>query len=172
LADGYSFVVTHLQNTLRATQPIDNYSAADEKPEIWIFGCSFTHGWSLNDEETYPWLLQQRFPDYQIVNFGVSGYGTIHSLFQYRDALRMKRPRLAILAYARFHDERNTFARNWRKSIAPKNNMGALKIPYALLSKDGTLQYLDADLYYKELPIMNQMALSHDLVFLLIIIVY
>ena len=23
-------------------------------PEISIFGCSFTHGWSLNDQETYP----------------------------------------------------------------------------------------------------------------------
>jgi hypothetical protein len=44
LKDGYSFVMTHLQNSLRVTQPLDNYSGPSEKPEIWIFGCSFTHG--------------------------------------------------------------------------------------------------------------------------------
>ncbi len=162
LADGYSFVVTHLQNSLRATQPINAYSGAGEKPEIWIFGCSFTHGWSLNDEETYPWLLQQRLQDYQIVNFGVGGYGTINSLLQYRDALGLKRPKLAVLAYAGFHDERNTLARTWRKVAAPNSKLESLKLPYALLANDGGLQYhRDTDFAYTEFPMMKQLALSH-----------
>jgi hypothetical protein len=163
LADGYSFVVTHLQNSLRATEPSDSYSGAGEKPEIWIFGCSFTHGWSLNDEETYPWLIQERLPDYHIVNFGVGGYSTIHSLFQYRDALKLKRPKLVILAYAGFHDERNTLARTWRKATAPRNDMGSLKLPHARLSDDGSLQHLHSDLEYSEFPMMKQLALSHFL---------
>lgn len=162
LADGYSFVMTHLQNSLRVTRPLDNYSGASEKPEICIFGCSFTHGWSLNDEETYPWLLQQRLQDYQIVNFGVSGYGTIHSLLQYRDALGLKRPKLAVLAYAGFHDERNTLARTWRKVAAPNSKLESLKLPYALLADDGGLQYhLGTDVVYTEFPMMKQLALSH-----------
>lgn len=162
LADGYSFVVTHLQNSLRATQPLDDYYEAGEKPEIWIFGCSFTHGWSLNDEETYPWLLQQRLQDYQIVNFGVGGYSTIHSLLQYRDALGLKRPKLAVLAYAGFHDERNTLARTWRKVSVPNSKKEFLKLPYALLAEDMSLQYhLGTDIVYTEFPMMKQLALSH-----------
>lgn len=164
LADGYSFVMTHLQNSLRITQPLDNYLAASEKPEIWIFGCSFTHGWSLNDEETYPWLLQQRLQDYRIVNFGVGGYGTIHSLLQYRDALGSKRPKLAILAYAGFHDERNTLARTRRKVTVPNNKLKSLKLPYARLVDDGELQYhLGTEIVYTEFPMMKQLALSHYL---------
>jgi hypothetical protein len=163
LADGFSFVVTHLPNSLRITQPIDRYYGASERPEIWIFGCSFTHGWSLNDQETYPWLLQQRLPEYQIVNFGVSGYGTVHSLIQYREALRLKRPRLAILAYASFHDERNTFSRNRRKLVAPWNKLGPLIQPYARLAENKSLQYLYADVEYREFPMMRRLALSHFL---------
>lgn len=162
LADGYSFVMTHLPNSLRITQPLDEYAGAGEKPEIWIFGCSFTHGWSLNDEDTYPWLLQQRLQDYKIVNFGVGGYGTIHSLLQYREALELKRPRLAILAYAGFHDERNTLARTWRKAAIPNSQLESLKLPYALSTDDGGVQYhLGTNTVYREFPLMKQLALSH-----------
>src|SRR5262245_40803185 len=47
LGTGYSFRVTHLPDTLRITHPLDSYSRPGVKLEIWIFGCSFTHGWSL-----------------------------------------------------------------------------------------------------------------------------
>ena len=126
LPSGYSFNVAHLPNTLRITHPIDSNEEPKRKEEIWIFGCSFTHGWSINDEETYPWLLQERFPEYDVINFGVSGYGTIHSLLQFRDALKTKIPKVAVLAYAGFHDHRNTFSRNRRKVIAPWHFLGPL----------------------------------------------
>lgn len=87
------------------------------------------------------------------MNFGVSGYSKIYSLHQYRDALGSKRPRLAILAYAGFHDERNTLQRTWRKAIAPRNKMESLKFPYARLAEDGNLQYLDTNVAYKEFPL-------------------
>src|SRR5262245_52701697 len=73
LGTGYSFSVTHLPNTLRITHAIETYGGPEKREEIWIFGCSITHGWTLNDEDTYSWLLQERFPEYEIVNFGVDG---------------------------------------------------------------------------------------------------
>lgn len=97
------------------------------------------------------------------MNFGVSGYSTIYSSHQYRDALGSKRLRLAILAYAGFHDERNTLQRTWRKAIAPRNKMESLKFPYARLAEDGNLQYLDTNVEYREFPMMKQLALSHFL---------
>src|SRR5262249_55624405 len=71
----FSFSMTHLSNGLRITHSLDTYPSSSKKA-LWIFGCSFTHGWSLNDEQTYPWLIQQNFPEYDVVNFGVEAYST------------------------------------------------------------------------------------------------
>ena len=161
LGTGYAFKVTHLPTTLRITHAADGYETPSAKEEIWLFGCSFTHGWSLNDEQTYPWLLQERFPEYEVVNFGVSGYGTIHSLLQFRDALKLKRPKVAVLAYADAHDGRNTFLRYRRKEIAPWNQLGPLIQPYARLDGDGKLRYAMAEVEYREFPLMRHMALAH-----------
>jgi hypothetical protein len=154
-----SFDATHLPNTLRVTHPIDSYRESQKKEEVWIFGCSFTYGWGLSDEETYPWLLQERFPEYEIVNFGVGGYGTIHSLLQFRDALELKTPRVAVLAYANFQDERNTFLRQRRKYVVAGRNLGPVAQPYARLDDQGKLQYQFAPIEYTEFPLMRYSAL-------------
>jgi len=164
LRTGYTFHVTHLPNTLRITHPIEQVEeegGTRTKEEIWIFGCSYTHGWSLNDEETYAWLLQERLPEHEIVNFGVSGYGTIHSLLQFRDALEARTPRVALLVYAQFHDDRNTFSRSRRKRLAPWNRLGPLVQPYARFDRKGELRHSMADVVYPEFPLMRHLALAH-----------
>jgi hypothetical protein len=157
------FNVTHLADTLRITRPAGSEQSTAARDEIWIFGCSLTHGWSVNDEETYPSLLQERFPDLNVVNFGVSGYGTVHSLLQFREALKRKTPKVALLAYADFHDERNTFSRTRRKAVAPWNRLGPLVQPYARLDASDQLQYFQADVEYSEFPLMRHLAFSHFL---------
>jgi hypothetical protein len=160
----YSFHVTNLSNGLRVTHPLASYNPASHKPEIWLFGCSFTYGWTLNDEQSYPWLLQERLPEYEVVNYSFTGYGTIHSLIQFRDALAAnKTPEIAVLAYADIHDERNTFLRKRRKSVAPWNKLGPIVQPYARLDKNGKLQYFLADVVYTEFPLMRYSALAHFL---------
>jgi hypothetical protein len=84
LNGNYSFKATHLNNSLRVTHPLNTYNQSSKKPEIWIFGCSFTYGWSLNDSETYPWLMQEKLPNYEIVNFGVNGVYSIQRSTQTR----------------------------------------------------------------------------------------
>lgn len=164
LDSDYSFQVSHLPNTLRITHPLASYDGSNQKPEIWVFGCSFTYGWSLNDEQTYPWLLQERLPEYEIINFGVNGYGTMHSLIQLRQALEStKPPKVVVLAYADFHDERNTFIRMWRKMVAPMNKLGPLAQPYARLGSDGNLRYSLAEVEYTAFPLMGHSALVHFL---------
>lgn len=164
LETGYSFNITHLPNSMRITQPIGADLTDRGKKEIWIFGGSFTHGWSLNDEETFPWLIQERFPANNVVNFGVGGYGTIHSLIQFREALESQQPpEVAVVAYASFHDERNTFLRNRRKTVTSWNNLGPLMQPYARLGSDGGLLYSFADVDYRGFPLMRYSALIHYL---------
>jgi lysophospholipase L1-like esterase len=155
----YTFRVTHGDDTLRITQPPAAPAARDA---IWIFGGSFTHGWSVNDEDSYPWRLQQRMPDYEIVNFGVTGYGTVHSLIQFREALeRRERPRIAVIAYGSLHDVRNTFLRKRRKSVLAMNRLGPLVQPVARIGRDGKLQIEVARVVYRELPGMRRSALVH-----------
>jgi hypothetical protein len=164
LADGYSFTLTHLPSGLRITHPLAGYNEARSKPEIWIMGCSFTHGWSLNDQETYPWLLQARLPQYEVVNYGVEGYGTLHALLQLREALiTQPSPRAVVYAYASLHDERNTFLRHRRKTIAPRNRLGPLIQPYVRLDRHGRLRSAMATVEYTEFPFMRYSAFVHFL---------
>ena len=163
LPDGYVFHATHLPNTLRITHPLDTYGIGDPKPGIWIFGGSFTYGWSLNDEQTFPWRLQEDLPAREVVNFGVNGYGTLHALLQLRSALDRggPPPRVAILAYAAFHDERNTFSRVRRRAVRSWSRLGPLVQPYARLEPDGSLSYHMATSTYRELPLQRYSALVH-----------
>ena len=156
LPNGYVFTITHSNDGLRLTHPL-SHPAASTKEEIWIFGCSLTHGWSLNDEETYPWVLQQMLPQYEIVNFAVDGYGTLQQLIQFQEALReRKKPKFAIFTYAHFHDERNTFVRHWRKNLLPVH--GRVAYPYARLDHEkGFIQSI-TDVEYHEFPLIRYSA--------------
>lgn len=160
---GFSFEVTHLPNTLRATAAAMEPDRAFPDGEVWLFGCSFTYGWSLDDDQTYAWLLQEAFPDSKVVNFGVNGYGTLHSLLQFREALQAAAPRLAILAYASFHDHRNTFSRTRQKRVTRVTGFGPLAQPFARLDGDGRLQYFQPAEEYTEFPLMRRLALAHSL---------
>ncbi|MGL5059162.1 MAG: SGNH/GDSL hydrolase family protein, partial [Microcoleus sp.] len=160
----YSFEATHLKNSLRITHPLNTYNLQLTKPEIWIFGCSFTYGWSLNDNQTYSWLLQEKFPQYEIVNFGVNGYGTLHSLIQFKQALQQgNKPKIAVIAYAGFHDRRNALLRARSKQMMAWNKLGILFQPDARLAKNGGFTYSMKQLEYREFPLMRISALSHFL---------
>jgi hypothetical protein len=142
----FTFTTSHRKDTLRITHPVEQDEYYAQKEKIWILGCSVTHGWCLNDNETYPWLLQEKIPEYEIINFGVSGYGTIHSLIQLQKALKiMPKPKLVILTYATFHDTRNTFSTIRRRIVSAWNFLGPLTQPYASLDKKGKLQLHHAD---------------------------
>jgi len=164
LNGNYSYNATHVNNGLRITHPLNTYNQSSKKPEIWIFGCSITYGWSLNDSETYPWLLQEKLPKYEIVNFGVGGYGTLPSLIQFKQALKQgNKPKIAVIAYAGFHDFRNTLVRGRRKELAGWSKLGVLLQPDARLNGENKFTYSMVKAEYREFPLMRVSALSHFL---------
>jgi hypothetical protein len=153
------FGLTHDAQGLRATHA---ERAAAPRPELWSFGDSITHGWSVDDDETYAWLLQERFPALEVVNFGVSGYGTLHGWLQFEDALAAgRRAAVVAVAYASFHDDRNTFARERRKILVPWNRLGPLAQPRARFDSRGELRIERAEARYAELPLMRHLAVAH-----------
>lgn len=158
------FRVSHQSDGLRRTHPF-NQDTRKDKEQIWIFGCSFTHGFSLNDEETYPWLLQQDLPDYEVINFGVDGYSTVQSLVQLKESLQSrKKPAIVVIAYsAALHDIRNRLTRLWKKALLSNSRLGPMNYPYAMLGPDKKLLMLNDPLDYPGLALMHYSALANYL---------
>jgi hypothetical protein len=129
------------------------------KPPIWIFGCSYTLGWPLDNKYSYPWLIQNKLTKYYIRNFGVNGYGNGHSLIQFKELLKTeKKPIIAIFSYNSFFKQRNVatseIAEYKAQGVAnpcyPRvgiSDNGGLNIKLLPLKK---LQNFDPDIFYME----------------------
>jgi len=162
--DSLSFTVTHRDDGLRITRPLDAAPPARGTPQLWVLGGSLTHGWTVEDDEAYPWLLQAALPAYDVVNFGVNGYGTIHALIQVEEALAQgARPIAVVVAYGSYHDERNTFLRLRRKAVFLWNRLGDLRQPYARLGSDDTLEVEHAAVVYRVFPLTRYSVFVHAL---------
>ena len=158
LGAGYPFSATHMANTLRVTAPDDRPGPADDRPELWLLGDSFTYGYGVDDEDTFPWRLQAQLPEYKVVNFGVPAYSTVQSCVQLREALAQgRRPRAAVALYFAEHDSRNTMLRGRRQIFHFWNRLGELTPPYARLV-DGQLQIVTGDPLYRPFPLVKQSA--------------
>lgn len=165
LTGGYSFSAIHGENTLRITHPQEEDSLFLPKEKIWILGCSNTYGWSINDNDIYPWRLQLAFPQYEVVNYGVCGYGTVHSLLQLKHDLAVRqKPKLVIYSYFYMHDDRNTLTVNRRKAATKYNFLGPICQPYASFDNDGRLVIMKpVDVDYNPVPFDDVSALIHFL---------
>lgn len=162
LEDSLTFTCTNNSRGHRLTHNPDHFVLEEPQKTIWLFGGSYTYGWSVSDTETYPWLLQQAYPTYQIVNFGVPGFGTLQSYLQYKQALDDNcAPDMVILAYAGFHDMRNVGARMWHKTLAPYNQLGPMELPVANLPYDAPMSISYQPLAYQPFPLQDKLALGH-----------
>lgn len=160
LPDGYTFRMKHDTNTLRVTHPPSGDRT--QRPGLWVMGCSFVHGWSLNDEDTMPWKLQEMFPEYEVYNFGVNGYGTLHAWLQYQEYRKqLPKPRCVVVDYAYFHDERNVLTRARRKAVAPYNRLGPIHQPWARLDAHGCVVVERSPLDYVPWPGQQTFAVVH-----------
>jgi hypothetical protein len=84
---------------------------------ISIYGCSITYGHSLSDNQTYPWLLQQRFKDYKVHNYGVAGYSLYQSMLKLQSTISCDKPRIVVVG---FHEDlgwRNTCSFEWAERL-------------------------------------------------------
>lgn len=172
---GYACTATIGPGGRRVTSPPDSLAgsttslvgepaAADMRPEIWLFGCSYTFGYSVNDAETYAWRLQERFPENHVVNFAVDGYGTIQSLVQLqRELATGRRPRVAVLAYADFHDVRSIGARQHLKNLKTAGKLADAQIPIGEIDSSGELELRYRPMAITPFPLIGVSALAHTL---------
>lgn len=72
---GFSFTVTTNASGERITGPVTQQGRLTSLREIWILGDSIAMGYGVSDEESFPYLLQDRLQA-QVRNLGVDSMGT------------------------------------------------------------------------------------------------
>lgn len=155
LQDSLRFTVTHNAEGWRQGD-----SLPDSLPQIWVLGCSFTHGFGVSDPDPYPARLQALLPAFHVRNFGMDGYGTLHNWLTLATLLtRGERPHTVILGYGAFHDQRNTANRYWRKALHGQQIAEGLRYPYIRLDEQDSLHIHYEHLAYHPLPMQRRLAL-------------
>jgi hypothetical protein len=84
-----------------------NYEKNPDKTRILILGDSFTFGEEVNDTETFPYYLQQKLPDAEIINFGVKAYGQDQILIYLLEEGLKYNPDIVLLGDGWWENRRN-----------------------------------------------------------------
>lgn len=105
-----TFLFTVWDGGERATGPQRHEANGGET--VVFLGDSFTQGAFLDDDETFPWLVQAARPDLAVRNFGTGGYGTCQSLIRMRELAPSQCPDCCsghtfIYGFSDFHEPRN-----------------------------------------------------------------
>jgi hypothetical protein len=110
--DRLHYSCTHQKDATRATAAISVQPDGQTRKKIFIYGCSFTYGLGVNDSLTFPWLVQKNHPEYEVKNYAVPGYGTVHAYLQLKQQIAAQNiPSIVVVSYAGFHDHRNRLTR-------------------------------------------------------------
>lgn len=133
--DKVNFVTNHERGNHRLTPG----SIHPDAPDLLFLGCSFTYGYGVNDNENFPALIQAQFPEFNVRNSGVVGYGTVQSLMQLEEAIKISTVKTVLLNFSSFHFMRNTLSQNYRSNLKigyerssedVNNNMKTARFPY------------------------------------------
>lgn len=162
----FTFSARHNSRGHRVTGNNKTEAGHENKPKIWIFGCSFAYGWLLEDHETFPWLIQEKLPSYEVENFGVNGYGNLQSYLQCKQAVETDgKPEVVILAFGSMHVRRNTVTRLRRKSVSRLDRASPFVVPCARLGINGKLKFKKIRMAYRSFPLARYSALINFIEF-------
>jgi len=163
--DRFEFTANHDEKGHRITSENGQKEHISERPEIWMFGCSYTYGWLVNDYETFPWLIQERLKDWKIINFGVSGYSILQAYLQFKEALsKESAPPIVILAYgSEIHDKRNTLTRQRKKSFSRLERTSPYMVPCGRINENDELEIKYDSTKYIGYPFSSHLALMKRL---------
>ena len=79
----------------------------NEKPGIVFLGDSFVWGYRVEASERFTEKIQGRHPEWNVFNFGVSGYGTDQEFLLLQRQFDRVRPRLVFLVFCCENDEQD-----------------------------------------------------------------
>ncbi|MGI9431551.1 MAG: SGNH/GDSL hydrolase family protein, partial [Myxococcota bacterium] len=105
------------ERTIEGTRPFrvrhnargyrDTEHGAKERPRLLVLGDSFVWGFDVDEDERFTARLQERLPGWEVLNLGVSGYGTDQELLLLRRELAQYAPEIVLLVYAEENDRKD-----------------------------------------------------------------
>jgi hypothetical protein len=94
--EGVSFVFTNGSGLRDKEYPVDK----TDRVRIAVVGDSYTEAMQVNLEDSFHGLLEREYADHmEVLNFGVSGYGTAQELLVYKEHVRDYSPDVVVLAF-------------------------------------------------------------------------
>ncbi len=134
---GTPIKITFLSDGSRVTEEQKN----GDRDKFVILGGSFTQGWAISDDETYPWKLQERYPHLEVLNYGSGGYGTYQSLLMLERIFGNSKPPVMVLyGFMWHHEERNVAPPGWIAALSKLTKRRArVAVPYGTINHDGVL---------------------------------
>lgn len=92
-----------------------------EGPAVITAGCSFTFGHGLNDRDTWPWQLQEKLPQYHVINSATMAYGTDQALMAAERQVQAcpEHAAAVVLGFADFQIERTRSPQGWLVHVYP-----------------------------------------------------
>lgn len=140
----------------------------DSCERIFVYGCSFTYGYGVNDDQTFVSLLNRSREGESFSNFGVPGYGTLQALMRLKKEIESGNvPSSVMIVHSSVHPERNGMANSYRKAlkIGYKNsnkhvesNMQDARFPFMEKSKSA-VQFVSWKEIYSNWPGREQFAI-------------
>jgi len=124
----------------------------NDLPSIALIGGSIMFGFGLSDEQTFPWKLQERLDNFQVLNLGVPGYGTYQSYLSLRRRIEKNGKKVKVVLYGLIedHERRNVADFFWLKSlyrVNPVLTQKPLAVPFVSLSSNGTIIQREPESY-------------------------
>ncbi len=96
---------------------------------VVAIGDSFTYGGDVKNDESYPAFLEKSFPNIEVLNMGVPGYGIGQAYLKYRRFGRRYKPDLVILGIHPGDYERTSLSFfSYSKPRIKRDKKGAFKI--------------------------------------------
>lgn len=126
-----------------ASRVTANSQNVASKNTIIFLGDSFVQGYALNDNETFTWKLQEKFPNSKIINFGTGGYGTYQSLLSLKHYLnnpQSEKDVTFVYLFNVFHELRNVGDVAWLTILYSPPKDSGFHFPYCISAQDNKLE--------------------------------
>lgn len=115
---------------------------------MYVTGDSAMFGWGLNDDQTIPWLLQTRFPGFEVVNLSLTSYSTVHAKLQLdRTSPAVAADDIVVLTYHPITNDFNVasaemlYYLEWgfERQLGDASLLRDMSVPFASLGADDAL---------------------------------